>query len=330
VNKRRKLIVALGAGALAAPFGSFAQPQGKVWRVGVLSQRTLGPLDADVVGGFPTAMRGLGYVEGKNLVIEWRSAEGNYDRLAGLAAELVKTNVDAIVTVGGRPALEAQKATTTIPIVFGSANDPVGMGLVKSLAHPGGNITGLSNISSDFAPKLLEMLLSMVPKASRIAIVTNPENRTPYSLSKTIEAAAQGTKVTTILPMVARTPQDIEKAFALMGREKVDATILQSDGFFLQQRRHIVELAAKYRLPVISMRKAFVEIGLLMSYGPNTVNFYERAASYVDKIFKGAKPADLPVEQPNTLELVINRKTAKALGLAIPQSLLISATKVIE
>jgi putative ABC transport system substrate-binding protein len=127
---------------------------------------------------------------------------------------LVKTNVDAIVTVGGRPALEAQKATTTIPIVFGSANDPVGMGLVKSLAHPGGNITGLSNISSDFAPKLLEMLLSMVPKASRIAIVTNPENRTPYSLSKTIEAAAQGTKVTTILPMVARTPQDIEKAFA--------------------------------------------------------------------------------------------------------------------
>ena len=330
MNKRRELIAALGAGALAASFRVSAQQQGKVWRVGFLSQRSLGPLDSDVVGGFPAGMRGLGYVEGKNLVIEWRSAEGNYDRLPAMAAELVRMNVDVIVTVGGRPTLAAQQATNTIPIVFGSANDPVGMGLVKSLAHPGGNITGLANISSDFAPKLLEMLISMVPKASRIAVLTNPENRTPYSLSKTIEAAAQGTRVATILPMAARTPQEIEKAFATIAREKADATIVQSDGFFFQQRRQIVELAAKHRLPVIAMRKAFVETGILMSYGPNTVNFFQRAATYVDKIFKGAKPADLPVEQPTTLELVINRKTATALGLKIPQSLLISADKVIE
>ena len=167
MNKRRDILIALAASALTTPFGSIAQQQGKVWRVGFLSQRTLGPLDTDVVGGFPIAMRGLGYVEGKNLVIEWRSADGNYDRLAGLAADLVKMNVDVIVTVGGRPTVEAQKATTTIPIVFGSANDPVGMGLVKSLAHPGGNITGLANISSDFAPKLLQMLISMVPRSSR-------------------------------------------------------------------------------------------------------------------------------------------------------------------
>jgi putative ABC transport system substrate-binding protein len=169
----------------------------------------------------------------------------------------------------------------------------------------------------------------MVPKVSRVAVLTNPDTGTPYSLSKSIQAAAQGTKVT-ILLVEARTPQEIERAFATMTRQNAGAVIVSSDGFFIQQQRQIVDLALKHRLPSIYPRKAFVETGGLMSYGPNTVDFYRRAATYVDKIFKGAKPADLPVEQPTTLELVINRKTAKTLGLAIPQELLLRADKVIE
>ena len=326
--KRRKMLVAIGAGAFVAPLASFAQQQNKVWRVGFLLQRSLRPLDSDVVGGFPRGMRELGYVEGKNLVIEWRSAEGDYERLPALAAELVKMRVDVIVTVGNTPTVVAQQATATIPIVMGSANDPVRSGLVQSLARPGGNTTGLANIASDFAPKLLELLISMVPKVSRVAVLTNPDNNS-YSSSKSIQAAARGTKVT-ILPIEARTPQDIEKAFATMTQQNAGAVIVSSDGFFIQQQRQIAELALKHRLPSISSRKTFVESGILMSYGPNTVDFYQRAATYVDKIFKGAKPADLPIEQPTTLELVINRRTAMTLGLAIPQELLLRADKVIE
>jgi putative ABC transport system substrate-binding protein len=330
MNNRRKLLVALGASALAAPFGSFAQQQGKVWRVGFLALRQVAISDSDYYyGPFRQGMRKLGYVEGKNLIIEWRSADGKSERLPGLAVELVQLKVDVIVAGGTQATSTAQKATTTIPIVMGSIGDPVAGGFVKSLAHPGGNITGVSNIASNIGPKQLEMLLSMVPKLSRVAILVNPDNSALTTALKNVQATAQRTGVT-ILAFEARTPQEIENAFSQMTRQKAGGLIVTRDASLNQQVRQIAELAAKNRLPTIAGLREYVEAGGLMSYGTNLADQYRRAATYVDKILKGAKPADLPVEQPTKLELVINRKTAKALGLTIPQPLLISADKVIE
>ncbi len=274
-------------------------------------------------------MRELGYVEGKNLVIEWRSADGKYERFPLLAAELVQLKVDVIVTVTPPATSAAQKATTTIPIVMGTTGDPVGNGFIKSLARPGGNITGLTSIVSDLGPKHMEMLLSMVPRLSRVAVLLNPDNLAHIGVLKNVQAAAQRTSLK-ILPVKARTPQEIENAFSLMTREHAGAVIVAGDGFLTQQRRQIAELAVKNRLPSITGIKEYPETGGLMSYGQNLADQYRRAAVYVDKILKGAKPGDLPVEQPTRLALVINRKTAKALGLTIPQSLLIMADKVIE
>jgi putative ABC transport system substrate-binding protein len=330
MNNRRKLVIALGAGALAAPFISFAQQQGKVWRVGFLAFRHVDFVDTDYsYGPFRQGMHELGYVEGKNLVIEWRSAEGQAERLPGLAAELVKMKVDIIVAAGAQPASAAQKATATMPIVFGGIGDPVGGGFVKSLAHPGGNITGLTNISVDLGPKLLEMLLSMAPKLSRVAILLNPTNSAHASMLKNVQAAAQRAGVT-ILPMEAQTAKEIDNAFSQMARQKAGALLVSRDAFFNQQVSQIAELAVKNRLPTISGLREYVEAGGLMSYGASITGHYRHAATYVDKIFKGAKPSDLPVEQPTKIELIINGKTAKVLGLKIPQSLLIMADKVIE
>jgi putative ABC transport system substrate-binding protein len=329
MNNRRKLLIMLGAGALAAPLGSFAQQQGKIWRVGFLSLRRPASLNSDFYGAFLQGMRDLGYVEGKNLVIEWRFADGKLERLPELAAELVKLKVDVIVAAGPQAISAAQKATVTIPIVMATAPDPVGSGFVKSLAHPGGNITGLSNISADISPKQLEMLLSIVPKLSRVAVLVNPTNSSHATVLKNVQGAAQRIAVT-ILSLDARTPQEIEKAFSAMAREKAGAVIVARDGLLIQQARQIAALAVKYRMPSIHGIREYVEAGGLMSYGPSLTDNFRRAATYVDKIFKGAKPGDLPVEQPTKLELIINGKTAKALGLTIPQSLLISADKVIE
>jgi putative ABC transport system substrate-binding protein len=327
---RRKLLVAFGASALTVPLALFAQQQSKVWRVGFLStQRRPDSLDSDIFGAFSNGMRELGYVEGKNLVIEWRFGDGQYERLPALAAELVKMKVDAIVTEGTPGTIAAQKATMTIPIVFGSAADPVGDGLVKSLARPGGNTTGLSILAGDIFSKLLEMLLSMIPKLSRVAILVNPDNSSHATLIKSVQTAAQRTRVK-ILPVKARSAQEIENSFAMMAGQKIEAVLVSRDSLFHQQRRQVVELANKYRLPSIGGVREHVEAGGLMSYGPNLPNIYGRAATYVDKILKGAKPGDLPVEQPTTFELFINRKTAKALGLTIPQELLLRADKVIE
>jgi putative ABC transport system substrate-binding protein len=326
---RRELVIAFGAGALTAPLASFAQQQGKVWRVGFLSLHRPASLDSDHIGAFPRGVRELGYVEGKNLVIEWRFADGKYERLPGLAAELVQLKVDAIVVGSTQATNAAQQATTTIPIIMGNSGDPVGSGFVKSLAHPGGNITGLSNIAVDLSPKLLEMLHSMVPKLSRVAVLMNPDNSVHTTALKNVQAAAQRTGVT-ILSLNARTPQEIENAFSVMAQKKAGAVIVVRDPIFNQQVRQIAELAAKNRLPTISMIREYVEAGGLMSYGTNLGDYYRRAAIYVDKILKGARPADLPVEQPTTFELFINRKTAKALGLTIPQELLLRADKVIE
>jgi putative ABC transport system substrate-binding protein len=236
--------------------------------------------------------------------------------------------VDVIVTAGTPATRAAQKATSTIPIVFGSTGDPVGSGIASNLAHPGGNITGLSAVTSDFAPKHLEMLLSMVPKLSRVAVLMHPASPVHPLIVKELQAAMLKAGVK-ILPAKARTPQEIDIAFSTIARENAGAVIVLADTLFTQQHRQIARLAAKNRLPSIASIREFPEVGGLMSYGPNFADMYRRAATYVDKIFKGAKPSDLPVEQPTTFELVINRKTAKALGLAIPESLLISANKVI-
>jgi putative ABC transport system substrate-binding protein len=274
-------------------------------------------------------MRDLGYVEGKKLVTEWRFAEGTFERLPGLAAELVQLKVDVIVTVGPQATSAAQKSSATIPIVMVVSNDPVRSGLVASLAHPGGNITGVSNFSDDLTPKHVEMLLSMVPKLSRLAILTNPTNAGHSTMLKSIETAAQKFRVK-MLAMEARSLQEINSAFAIMVRERAGAIIVMLDPVFVTERRPIAELAAKHRLPSVASFREYVEDGGLMSYGQNLAEHFRRMTTYVDKIFKAAKPADLPVEQPTKFELIINRKTASALGLSIPQSLLISADKMIE
>jgi putative ABC transport system substrate-binding protein len=330
MNNRRKILIALGAGALVAPFGSFAQQQNRIWRVGFLAGRHVDFLDSDYnYGPFRQGMRELRYVEGKNLVIEWRSAEGKNERLPGLATELVNLKVDVIVVAGTPAASAAQKATTTIPIVMGSIADPVGNGFVKSLAQPAGNITGLSNMSGDVSPKQLEMLLDMVPKLSRVALLVNPSNPANIKSLEIVQAAGQKRGVK-ILRADARTPQEIDDAFSWIRQQNAGALMMWTEPFFLQQKNQIAALAMKHRLPAMGGDRIYSEAGALMSYGPNIADQYRRAATYVDRILKGAKPAELPVEQPTKFDLVINRKTARALGLTIPQTLLLSADKVIE
>jgi putative ABC transport system substrate-binding protein len=329
MNKRRKLIVALGAGALTAPFGSFGQQPGKVWRVGFLAPRSRpASLGLDIYGAFQQGMRELGYIEGKNLVIEWRFGDNQSDRLPRLATELVRLNVDVIVASGTQAIGAAQKATDKIPIIMGNVNDPAGNGFVESLARPGRNITGLSAISSDMSPKRLEMLLGMAPTLARVAVLVDPANPAQDRALKNIqETPMAGVAIVTVQ---ARTPREIETAFVTIVNAKAQALIFASSPIFLEQRHQLASLAVKHRLPSISGYREYAEAGLLMSYGPSITEMYRRAAAYVDKIFKGAKPSELPVEQPTKFELIINGKTAKALGLKIPQSLLISANEVIE
>ena len=328
---RRKLLKALGAAVITAPLASFAQQQTKIWRVGFLSPRHVDFLDSDYYyGPFRQGMRELGYVEGKNLVIEWRSAEGNNERLPDLAAELVNLKVDVIIA-GGTPATSAaQKATGTIPIIMGGIGDPIGSGFIKSLARPAGNITGLSGMGEGvLVLKQLEMLLAMVPKLSRVAVLVNPSNTYNIKVLEIVRAAGQKRGVK-ILRVEARTPQEIDNAFSSVRQQNAGALIVLLEPFFQQQKSQIAELTAKHRLPAMAADRVYSEAGVLMSYGQSVAGQYRRAAYYVDKIFKGAKPGDLPVERPTIFELVINGKTAKALGLKIPQSLLISADKVIE
>jgi putative ABC transport system substrate-binding protein len=329
MNNRRKLIVALGAGALFAPLVSYSQQAGKVWRIGVLAPRARpDSFEGDFLGGpLLKGLREHGYVEGKNLAIEWRFTDGGNERLQAYADELVKLKVDLIVAENTTATRRAQKSTATIPVVMGTSGNPVVLGLIKSLAHPGGNITGFTQISDDVSPKQLEMLLDMVPKLGRVAHLTNPTNPATMSLKRIQGAAPRGVS---ILPVEASTPQEIEAAFAAASRGNAGAVIVQGDGFLIQQRGQIAGLATRYRLPSISNGHEYPEAGGLMSYGVNLTDQFRRAAVYVDKIFKGAKPGDLPVEQPTKFELIINRTTAKTLGLKIPQSLLVSADKVIE
>jgi putative tryptophan/tyrosine transport system substrate-binding protein len=274
-------------------------------------------------------LRDADYIEGQNLSIEYRSSAGKYERLAALAAELVRLKVDVIVVPAGQNALAAKQATRTIPIVV-VTGDPLAGGLVASLARPGGNITGLSSVvNPEIAGKQLHLLKEIVPQVSRVALPHNPGNPAHPPGLRAAERAAPSLAIQ-LQPLEARTPEDIAKAFAAMTRKRAGAVLIFGDGMFGLQQTRIADLAVKGRLPTVHGSRPMVTAGGLMSYGPNSADLFRRAATYVDKILKGAKPADLPVEQPTMFELVINLKTAKALGLAIPQSLLQRADEIIR
>jgi putative ABC transport system substrate-binding protein len=331
MNRRDAVLALASLCAAGAPLTSLAQQQTKIFRVGFLSVRSPPPsVDADpLYQAFRDGMRDLGYVEGKNLVIEWRFGDGKFERLVDLAAELVRTKVDVIVTQAQGTAA-AQKAGTSIPIVSAVImEDPVAAGYAASLARPGGNITGLTPYTSDLVAKYLELLMAAVPKVSRVAVLGNPENPSNAVFLKAIQAAAQKSKLT-VLPLNARTPQEIDLSYGRMSLEKATAAVILPDGFYLQQVRQLAELAIKHRIPSIWGGRQYADAGGLMSYGFSAVDNYRRAAIFVDKILRGAKPGDLPIEQSMRFELVINRRTAKGLGLTIPQSLLLRADEVIE
>jgi putative ABC transport system substrate-binding protein len=328
MNRRRKLIIALGASALSMPLSSFAQPErSKVARIGLL-EATSASTDAKWREALIAGLSELAYVEGKNIIIEYRWAEGNYERLPGLATELVQMKVDVIVAATAVAIRAAQQATTTIPIVMVNVGDPVRSGFVASLSRPGRTITGLSNINVDISSKYLELLRAAVPKLSRVTVLVNPTNPIHPDFLKRIQAAEK-TNTLKISPTQASTASQIEAASGAMKQERAGALIVLPDSLFQEQARRIAELAAQHRLPTMFWSRESVESGGLMSYGQNIAEQYYRAATYIDKILKGAKPGDIPVEQPTKFELVVNMKTAKALGLTM-QDLLFRADKVIE
>ena len=330
MSRRRQILIALGSGAFITPYASFAQQTNKLRRIGFLVAAARPPsIDAHYMGAFIRGLRDLGYVEGKNFVIEWRFADGNYQRLPALAGELVGLNVDVLVTGGTAANGALQKATTTIPIVNATMSDPVGNGFAKSLTHPGGNITGLALATTDMSPKHVELLRLIVPKLTSLGLLVNLGNSAHPAVAKSITTNAQrlGIKVRIL---DARNADGLTRNFSIMKQERTEAVIAVVDAFFISQRREIAELALKNNLPSMFSAQEHVEAGGLMSYGQNLADHYRRAAAYVDKIFKGAKPGNLPIEQPAVFSLTINSKTAKALGLAIPQELLLRADKVIE
>ena len=328
MNNRRKLVVALGALALAAPFPSFAQQPAKIPRIGFLSTTPLSDISARIEA-LRQGLRELGYVEGKNIVIEWRSAEGKIDLLPTLAAELVRLKVDIIVSAGATDTRAAKEATVTIPIVMTQDPDPIGTGFVTSLARPGGNITGLSTLAPEISGKRLELLKEIIPKLSRVAVLgTSTRSGNAQSL-KEVELAAGAYKVQ-VQYLDVLDVKDIETAFRAATKGRAEAILVLQSAVLNSHRTEIAELSAKSRFPAIVPQTEYTEAGGLMSYGANTPYLFRRAATYVDKILKGAKPADLPVEQPTRFELVINLKTAKALGLPIPQSVLMRADRMIE
>jgi putative ABC transport system substrate-binding protein len=316
----------LGAGALAAPFGCFAQQQTKVWRIGYLAL-TPGPDKSDTA--FRDQLHALGYVEGRNLVIEFRWAEGHAERVQEMAAELVRLKVDAIVTKTSTVALAAKRAISTIPIVMSVAADPVGVGLIASLSHPGGNVTGLSTNSTEVTGRRLQLLREIVPKSTRFAVLVWKNSATGALFLEEIGEAARRMGITTIIQSVS-TPEEIQGAFGIMKRERAQALIVQTNPFIGDNRQRIAELAAQHRLPTMFEVRNMVDSGGLISYGASFPDLHRRAAFYVDKILKGAKPADLPVEQPTKFEMVVNLKTAKAIGITIPQSVLLQADEVIQ
>jgi putative tryptophan/tyrosine transport system substrate-binding protein len=330
MRRRVVLLAVLGAMPALRTF-AFAQPHGRVWRIGFLAVRGR-PSDFDsdsTYGEFVRGMRELGYMEGVNLHTEWRFADSQYERLAALAEELAKMNLDVIVT-HSTPATQAlQRATRTLPIVSAAMGDPVGSGFAASLARPGGNITGLSLVYLNTSAKQLELLKNILPQLSRVAFLINPGNPINLAGLKQIEAVSHAFEVT-VLAVHARTADDIERAFASMRQARVEAVVVANDAFFLGQKQQLAELALKSRIASVFAFSDHVKAGGLASYGENVSDVYRRTTIYVDRILKGAKPSELPIEQLTKPELVINAAAAKALGLAIPASVLVRADRAIE
>ncbi len=322
------LISILALGLLAAPLPADAQQAGKVYRIGFLTRGSVEGFKLRLAA-FRQGLRELEYLEGKNIVIEERYAEGRRKRLPALAEELVRFKVDVIVVHGGAAARAANEAGRTIPVVFAVQAEPVGTGLVASLARPGGNITGLSDFHSDLIPKRLELLQEVVPSASRIAALWDPTTTSHPRQWKLIQAAAPKLGVTLLSLEVPR-PEDFDHAFATMRKERPGGLVVFGSSSINKHRKRIIEFLLKNRLPAIHTTPPWAVAGGLMSYGTNLLDLYRRSATYVDKLLKGAKPAELPVEQPTKFELVINLKTAIQLGITIPPSILYRADKVIK
>ncbi len=326
MNNRRKLIVALGAGALVAPLGSFAQQQGKVWRIGFLTGRKGRPdptFDAVVQG-----LRELGYVEGKNLLMEYRAVGEMPERTASIVAELVQLKVDIIVSPTFSTVLAAKQATKTIPIVGVIANDPVASGLADSLARPGGNFTGISRLTRELSGKRLELLKDLIPGIARVGILWHTNES--IQLREEYEVAARALKLQLHSLQVPGSNPDLEAAFQTAAKQRVQALIVTRNPILLNYTRQIADLAIKHRLPSVCEGQEYTDAGCLMSYSTNDTESFKRAAYYVDKILKGAKPGNLPIEQPTRFDLIINMKTAKAIGIKIPHSLLQRVDKLIE
>ncbi len=330
MTTRRAFIGTVAGGLLAAPLGAEAQPAAKIARIGFLAVN-LAP-NPHLREAFLQGLRDLGYVEGRNVVIEYRDAEGKLERLPALAVELVALKVDVILAGGTPQALAAKQATRTLPIVFAAHADPVGSGLVTSLARPGGNVTGLSLLAPELVGKRLEQLKQAVPGVNRVAVLWEPGayvELTERDILKETEVAARALGVR-LQFVEARGPADFDRAFSDMTRARAGALTVLPSTMFIIERRRLVDLAAKNRLPAVYTSREYVDAGGLMAYGPSIADLFRRAATYVDKILKGAKPGDLPVEQPTKFELVINLKTAKALGLTIPPSVLSRADEVLQ
>jgi putative ABC transport system substrate-binding protein len=321
---RRREVLALLA---AWPIEADAQPSGR-HRVGFLGNSTPA-LEANLIGPFRDRLRALGYEEGRNIEIEYRWAEGQYGRFAQLVAELLAANVEVIVTAGTPAALAVKNATTRVPLVMVAVGDPVGTGLVPSLARPGGNVTGLSSIAPDLEGKRLELLREIVPKLSHVGLFFNPANPFHEVSLRQAQGAAEAVRIGLLLLSV-KASQELDSAFAAILAAKPDALLILADRIYLHERKRMMEFAAQHRLPTANAHKEMVEAGGLLSYGPSYEEMHRRAADYVDLIFRGSKPGDLPIQQPTKFDLKINLNTARSLGLTIPPTLLARADEVIE
>ncbi|MBI3637420.1 MAG: ABC transporter substrate-binding protein [Candidatus Rokubacteria bacterium] len=328
IDKRLTLVVAFALNVFFTPLASEAQQRGQLPRIGYLGT-TSASLEPELLKAFREGLRDLGYVEGQNIVIEYRWAEGNYRRFPDLVADLLSLKVDLIVTAGTPSALAAKRATKTTPIVMAVTGDAVGAGLVSSLARPGGNLTGLTTMIPELEGKRLELLREVLPKLTTIAVLLNTANPFVAIAWTQTQVSAQALGLT-VQPVELRGPKELEDAFAKVARQRPSAITMVADRFLLAHRTQIVDFVAKERLPAIYPYREFVFAGGLMSYSPSYEDLFRRSAAYVDKILKGAKPGDLPVEQPTKFELLVSTKTAKTLGLTIPPSLLLRADHVVE
>ena len=330
MNKRRKLIVALGAGALTVPFGVIAQQQGKVWRIGYLNDREPSDAYQRRFDAFKAGLRELGYIEGRDYVIEHQYAQNDITRLPALAAKLIALKVDLIIIQGTPAAVAARNATRDIPILITTVSDPIGSGLAATLSHPGGNVTGLTNgIASELYTKRLDLLRQILPGLGRVGFLYNPDNSGDPPALKQFESDCRKLQIKSI-PAAVRKKEEIATAFEILKRDKAEALLVSTAGTNNAWRTSIIEWAARHRLPAAYGNTEIAESGGLISYSANSLDLYKRAAAYADKIFKGAKPRDLPIEQPIKFETTINLKTAKALGIKIPDVVMLRADKVIE